>query len=98
MNPMHRTDMDPISGRRIVRHPSERPDPRLSPPFPPPADDDMRLPLVGVMCTVAIAVVLVLGLWLIGRAINWTLVMDIIAPTAAQARDTGWTAITERLP
>lgn len=100
MNPMPRIDMDPISGRRIERPQGERDrnDPRLLPPFPPPADDEDRLPLTGVFLTAVFAVVVVAAIWLIGRAINWTLIMDIIAPTAAQARDTGWAAIAERLP
>lgn len=95
MNPMHRTDMDPISGRRIVRHPSERPDPRLSPPFPELAEPECRLTMIGSLAIIMLIVVAMMGLWVAAQAIDWGAALDFIAPTAAQARDTGWAALAE---
>lgn len=60
-----------------------------------------RLPLIGVLGLLMVLIVLFIaaaGLILIGfSAIDWGAAMDWIAPTAAQARDAGWVALSEGL-
>ncbi|ARC37552.1 hypothetical protein A6J80_15315 [Paracoccus yeei] len=36
-----------------------------------------------------------LGLWLVVRSVDQSALLDFLAPTAAQARDLGWLALTE---
>lgn len=63
-------------------------------------DDDDRQPIAWgvVFLWLAIALVLLIGFvlgWLIGSIGSWTDARDFIAPTAAQARDLGWIALSE---
>lgn len=61
--------------------------------------DDSRdgLPMIGVLLTTLLFIVVVVGLWLIARSIDWMLILDFIAPTAARARGAGWVAVVEGL-
>lgn len=64
------------------------------------ADEDDRQPIAWgvVFLWLAIALVLLIGFvfgWLIGSIGSWADARDFIAPTAAQARDLGWVALSE---
>ena len=63
-------------------------------------DQDDRRPIAWgvVFLWLAIVLVLLVGFvfgWLIGSMWNWVEVADFVAPTAAQARDMGWVALSE---
>jgi len=63
-------------------------------------DEDERRPIAWgvVFLWLAIVLVLLVGFvfgWLIGSMWNWVEVADFVAPTAAQARDMGWVALSE---
>ena len=61
-------------------------------------DDSLDgLPMIGVLLTTLLFIVVMVGLWLIFRSIDWMLILDFIAPTAARARGAGWVAVVEGL-
>ena len=47
------------------------------------------------MCIRDSLIVAGLGLWLLVRSVDQSALLDFMAPTAAQARDLGWLALTE---
>ena len=63
----------------------------------PDPDVGPCLPLIGVIATAILVAVATMGLILIATSIDWQAVRDFIAPTAAQARETGWQQIAEGL-
>lgn len=54
-------------------------------------------PVIGVIATAMLVAVIAMGLILIAYSIDWQAVLDHIAPTAAQARETGWQQLVEGL-
>lgn len=86
--------MEPLAMRRPLHH-SARDGRR---PSPVPEPDFGRIWPVGfsIFCSAALIVLVILAVWLVIR-FDWTPVLDFIAPTAMQARETGWTAIAEGL-
>ena len=66
-------------------------------PYIPPLDDDYgrELPMTGVLGVILLIIFSTVALYLIGRSLPWPAILDFIAPTAAQARNAGWVALTE---
>lgn len=93
-SPRHFRQMEPLAMRRPLHH-SARDGRR---PSPVPEPDFGRIWPVGfsIFCSAALIVLVILAVWLVIR-FDWTPVLDFIAPTAMQARETGWTAIAEGL-
>lgn len=52
-------------------------------------------PMIGVIATALLVAVATMGLILIATSIDWQVVRDFIAPTAAQARESGWQQLVE---
>lgn len=61
----------------------------------PDPDVGACLPMTGVIAAAMLVAVTTVALILIATSIDWQAVMDFIAPTAAQARDTGWQQMAE---
>lgn len=53
-------------------------------------------PVIGVIAVAMLVSIIATGLVLIATAIDWRAVIDFASPTAAQAREAGWAAMTER--
>lgn len=56
-----------------------------------------RLPMIGLLSLAMLLILITIAAWLVLTTIDWQAVLDFIAPTAAQARDLGWTVIAEGL-
>lgn len=52
-------------------------------------------PMIGVIATALLVAVATMGLILIASSIDWQAVRDFIAPTATQARESGWQQLVE---
>lgn len=76
--------------RRSVR------DRRRSSSYPVP-DVGRVLPYgFAIFCSATLVVLVILAVWLVVR-LDWTSVIDFIAPTAKQAREAGWVTVSEGL-
>ena len=59
------------------------------------APGEGRLPLAGLLVITLLMIIGPIMSWLVMSVIDWQAVLDFIAPTAAQARNAGWVAISE---
>lgn len=67
-----------------------------APRHPEPANDD-RQPYAWAGFFICAFLMLALLAALLLTRVDWALLLDVIAPTAAQARDLGWQTIVEGL-
>lgn len=59
-------------------------------------DDGIRdINLLASLAVIFLVMAAVFAAWLLLRDIDWRAVIDFVAPTAAQARDAGWVALSE---